>query len=355
MEAASSSSGHSTSPGLRITDHVLQHMAMGKVFKDSKAAFNSMDFHHEGKYLVAANDDESIHMINTETGRQEKVIHSKKYGVDLVRFTHGEPNTVICASKNQWDESLRYLSLHDNRYLRYFKGHRDRVVSLAMSPINDSFLSGSMDKTVRMWDLRTNACQGLLRHVERPSVAFDAPGLIFAVSSNNSDASTTVKLFDLRSFDKGPFCTFNLRHNIPTLQCTGMKFSGDGKFVLLSTNKPVLFLLDAFSGEQKQAYRGHVNNQDSALEGSFTPDAQYVLCGSEDGSVHVWHTETGQPKAVWRGHVGSVAVTQWNPRFMMAASADNHLVLWRPDLRLSHGDSAAGDAAASHHPYHQYT
>lgn len=34
-----------------------------------------------------------------------------------------------------------------------------RVVSLCMSPVNDSFMSGSLDHTVRIWDLRVNACQ----------------------------------------------------------------------------------------------------------------------------------------------------------------------------------------------------
>lgn len=34
--------------------------------------------------------------------RSSRVIYSKKYGVDLIRFTHSE-DTVICASKNQWD------------------------------------------------------------------------------------------------------------------------------------------------------------------------------------------------------------------------------------------------------------
>ena len=34
-----------------------------------------------------------------------------------------------------------------------------RVVSLCMSPINDSFMSGSLDGSVRLWDLRVNACQ----------------------------------------------------------------------------------------------------------------------------------------------------------------------------------------------------
>jgi len=108
-------------------------------------------------------------------------VYSKKYGVDFIRFTHHQ-NAVICASKNNWDESLRYWSLHDNRYLRYFKGHRNSVVSLSMSPVNDTFISGSADETIRLWDLRSNACQGLMRVKERPCVSYDPQGLIFCSS-----------------------------------------------------------------------------------------------------------------------------------------------------------------------------
>ena len=39
-----------------------------------------------------------------------------------------------------------------------------RVVSLCMSPKNDSFMSGALDHTVRLWDLRTNVCQVRLPH-----------------------------------------------------------------------------------------------------------------------------------------------------------------------------------------------
>jgi len=70
-----------------------------------------------------------------------------------VRFTHHE-YSVVCASNNGWDQTLRYWSLHDNSYLRYFKGHRDKVTSIAMSPLDDTFLSASLDNTVRLWDLR---------------------------------------------------------------------------------------------------------------------------------------------------------------------------------------------------------
>ena len=38
----------------------------------------------------------------------------------------------------------------------------------------------------------------------RPAAAFDPDGLIFAAGIN----SESVKLYDLRSFDKGPFSSF---------------------------------------------------------------------------------------------------------------------------------------------------
>ena len=50
---------------------------------------------------------------------------------------------------------------------------RGSVVSLAMSPVDDTFLSGALDGAVRMWDLRTNVCQGVLRCRGSPIAAYD--------------------------------------------------------------------------------------------------------------------------------------------------------------------------------------
>ena len=73
-----------------------------------------------------------------------------------------------------------------------------RVVNLMMSPINDTFLSGSLDRTIRLWDLRSPNCQGLM-HLNGPPVAsFDPEGLIFAAGID----SRQLKLYDLRTFDK---------------------------------------------------------------------------------------------------------------------------------------------------------
>ena len=61
-----------------------------------------MDYDETGTLLVTSSDDETLRLYSTETATSRKVLFSKKYGIDLVRFTHS-PEAVICASKNNWD------------------------------------------------------------------------------------------------------------------------------------------------------------------------------------------------------------------------------------------------------------
>jgi WD40 repeat protein len=67
-----------------------------------------------------------------------------------------------------------------------------------MSPVDDKFLSGSLDNTIRLWDLRHPVCLGIMNCNGRPVANFDPEGLIFAAGIGTE----TIKLYDLRSFDK---------------------------------------------------------------------------------------------------------------------------------------------------------
>jgi COMPASS component SWD2 len=80
---------------------------------------------------------------------------------------------------------IRYLSLHDNRYLRVFQGHSRSVVAVEMSPKEDVFASASLDGTIRIWDLRSTDCQAAMHFSgegERPAVAFDPQGVVLAAA-----------------------------------------------------------------------------------------------------------------------------------------------------------------------------
>ena len=112
--------------------------------------------------------------------RHKRLCKSGKYGVHLARFTHKSTAIIHASTKGEEAAStIRYLSLHDNSYLRYFYGHKkqyvtredrewksvlkhelcNRVTSLEMSPADDTFLSAAADDTVRLWDLRTATAQ----------------------------------------------------------------------------------------------------------------------------------------------------------------------------------------------------
>lgn len=181
---------------MKLVDQVVRSFRVAKVFRENTDKINSIDFSPSGETLISCSEDDQIVIYDCEKGTQVRTVNSKKYGVDLIHFTHAK-NTAIHSS-TKVDDTIRYLSLHDNKYIRYFPGHTKKVVSLCLSPVEDTFLSGSLDKTLRLWDLRSPNCQGLMHLSGRPVAAYDPEGLIFAAGVN----SESIKLYDLRSFDK---------------------------------------------------------------------------------------------------------------------------------------------------------
>lgn len=300
------------------------------------------------------------HSLLTLRCRHIKTLYSKKYGVDLPRFTH-KSTTILHASTKE-DDTVRYHSLHDNKYLQYFKGHRDKVISLEVSPVDDGFMSASMDKTVRLWDLRTPNCRGLLSLPAPPIVAYDASGLVFAVAVNQY---SRILLYDQANYDKAPFLSVNLYD--PTLALisypprpiymTSISFSSNGKYLLIGCSGNAHYILDAFEGHLLAKLEGHIGLErrrlsaketiepvkgSSGEEVSWTPDSKFVVGGSLDGKIVIWDVQNLpvkegpmnpksppkmiQPLGKLDGHPTPSRCVKFNPRFAMMCSAGSELV-----------------------------
>lgn len=318
---------------MKLSPQTVRAMEVARVRRDNAKPINAFDFFHDGSMLVTSSDDESIRLYNCMEGKLQKLVYSRKYGACHVRFTHHQLS-IICASRNTTsDHALRYLSLHDNQFLRYFNGHTAPVTALEMSPKEDLFVSASRDSTVRLWDLRQEGALGVLPvpNHSPPAVSFDPEGLIFATAMSDQSARA-VRLYDMRSYGKGPFATFQLS-GAPVV-FHHLSFSNDGKTILLPSTSDAIELIDAFDGNPLATYRGHANSSGLMLEASFTPDGQFVLSGSEDGTVHVWHAATGREVTVMQGHNSPVTCVRWSPTHMLAASActGSLLCLWIPKL-----------------------
>ncbi|KAI0749505.1 WD40 repeat-like protein [Daedaleopsis nitida] len=324
-----------------------------------------LSFDDRGDQCITAAEDETFRLYNCKTGKQVKILYSKKYGVDLPRFTH--KNTAIIHASTKEDDTVRYHSLHDNKYLQYFKGHKGRVVSLEMSPIDDGFMSGSADKTVRLWDLRSPNCRGLLNLPASPVVAYDTSGLVFAVGVNQY---SRILLYDQANYDKAPFLTITLedpslsRITFPprAIYMTSLSFSTNGNFLLVGCSGDAHYIMDAFGGHLLAKLEGHKGLERRRLDAqltmepsrgcsgeevSWTPDSKFVVSGSLDGRICVWdvsglegkegpvnpkaEVRPLQPVTVLEGHPGPSRCVKFNPRFAMMASAGAELAFWLPD------------------------
>ncbi|KAL2464661.1 Transducin/WD40 repeat-like superfamily protein [Forsythia ovata] len=309
-----------------LNDDIVRSMSIGAVFSDFGGKINSIDFHRTADLLVTASDDDSVRLYDITSAKLLKTTYHKKHGADRICFTHHQ-SSVICSSRHNLDsdgEILRYLSMYDNRCLRYFKGHKERVVSLCMSPVNDSFMSGSLDHSIRIWDVRVNACQGILHLRGRPTVAYDQQGLVFAVAMEGG----AIKLFDSRSYDKGPFDTFLVGGD--TAEVSDIKFSNDGKSMLLTTTNNSIYILDAYAGEKKCGFNVDPS-PNTTIEAMFTPDGQYVVSGSGDGNLHAWRIDTTDKVASWDSYIGVASCLKWAPRRVMFVAASSVLTFWIPN------------------------
>jgi WD40 repeat protein len=95
------------------------------------------------------------------------------------------------------DKTVRVWDLASGRCEATLEGHGDRVCSVAVSPDGKRVVSGSGDKTVRVWDLASGRCEATLEgHGDMVcSVAVSPDGK--RVVSGSDDK--TVRVWDLAS------------------------------------------------------------------------------------------------------------------------------------------------------------
>lgn len=97
--------------------------ATGSTSADQKQIV-SVAFDDTGRYCTLAGEDDYFTTYDIVSGRKHKYFASQKYGVDHVTPTHAAGNVLHASTKENHD--VRYHSAHDNKYLKYFRGHNGR-------------------------------------------------------------------------------------------------------------------------------------------------------------------------------------------------------------------------------------
>ena len=253
------------------------------------------------------------------------------------------------------DKTMKLWDVATGRELRSFGGHLGGVNSVAFSPDGKFALSGSCAENdpklpicekgmLRLWETATGrelrSFQGHGSQVN--SLAFSPDGK-FAISGSWSDAPRLWELAtggELRSFRGG-------RQNVKSLA-----FSPDGAFVLSGgglKDRSNLSLWEVATGSELRSFKGHTRAVTSV---AFSPNGKFALSGSEDKTMKLWDVATGQEIRSFRGHSDEVYSVAFSPdgQFALSSGGDKTLKLWNvatgQELRTFTGLTEAADSVA---------
>eukprot|EP01080_Neovahlkampfia_damariscottae_P011663 gene11663-4900_t len=239
----------------------------------------TVKFNSKGDYCISGGTDRICRLYNPNKGKLIQEYKGHAYDIYDLQIVHDNSAFASCGG----DKKTFIWDVAKAKNIRTFREHTARVNCLCFNREYNSILAtGSYDKTVRLWDLKS-------RNFNSIQILDDARDSISSISMTNEKIITTsvdgsIRQYDLRmgqliedELDGGVIATSRL--------------SNDDKSIAISTLDSTIKLMDLSDAEILNEYKGHKNTM-FKVECIFYKN--YLLSGSEDGNIYVWNIIDGK-------------------------------------------------------------
>lgn len=171
------------------------------------------------------------------------------------------------------------------------EGHQGSIYHVGFSPDGKILASGSLDKTIKLWNVETGEeiLPGLSKHNRKVYNVIFNPGNGSQLASSSADG--TIRLWNLETGEYGKYKTLTGHKG----KVYGLSFSQDGKIIASSSLDKTIKLWNVKTG--KEVFSPLIGHEGKVYSISFNPQNNtQLVSGSADGTVRLWNIETGESK-----------------------------------------------------------
>ncbi|KAM6178505.1 autophagy-related protein 16-1 isoform 3-T3 [Rhynchocyon petersi] len=288
------------------------------VFDAHDGEVNAVQFSPGSRLLATGGMDRRVKLWEVLTDKCELKgsLTGSNAGITSIEFDSA--GSYLLAASN--DFASRIWTVDDYRLRHTLTGHSGKVLSAKFLLDNARIVSGSHDRTLKLWDLRSKVC---IKTVFAGSSCNDIVCTEQCVMSGHFDKK--IRFWDIRSE-----CI--VREMELLGKVTALDLNPERTELLTCSRDDLLKIIDLRKHAIKLSFSapGFKCSSDWT-RAVFSPDGSFVTAGSAEGSLYIWSVLTGKvEKVLSKQHSSSINAVAWSPSGSHVVSVDkgNKAVLW---------------------------
>jgi WD40 repeat protein len=261
--------------------------------------------------IAVSSESNGIITLNASTGSKIAVLSGHTDWVKSLTLLQDGTSLV----SGSYDKTIKLWDMQTGGVVKTLWGHAGRVFSVSTTADYTTIASGSDDKTIRLWDIQTGECHSIIQQESG----------VHSVHFFPLDPQHLLSISGGKVWEWG-IDGYKIAHKH---RGSHVAFSFDGtKFVLC--NQAVVQVHNSDSGVVVAKF--HIENTETC-HCCFSPDGKFVAIAAGH-TAYVWNITNSEPYLIetFTGHTKNITSLVFSsPTSLVSASQDRSVKFWQID------------------------
>ncbi|MEK0194662.1 WD40 repeat domain-containing protein [Microcoleus anatoxicus] len=255
---------------------------------------------------------------------------------DIIGFSYPHPiaispNGQYIASaiiKKIGDGVIKLWNIEEKKEHKEIHGHKNiefsRIIPIAFTPDSEILISGSQDKTIFFWDVKSSFRRGepikeFASEIRAIAVSPDEYSYIFVIG----DSEGNIQSWNWNSRKK--IKSFPAQGSSNGLPINSLAFSPDGRILVSGGDDNSIKLWDVSGAEELKSGKHSARVRTVA----FSPDGKLIASGDDSGIIKIWDVKT-MANVLLPRHDNAVTSLAFSPdgKTLASGSKDRTVRFW---------------------------